>query len=158
MKVLCAPLLALLLLPALTGCDSEGDDGNGGDNGNDGSITATVDGANFVPDSVNPTFEGGVLQVTGIRGTTDQLTFSIAGAAVGTFMVAPTSQVMIMYREGTTVYQANGATVLGGASGTLTIQSLSDTGAQGTFSGTLFNITAGSGTIPVSNGQFDVSF
>jgi hypothetical protein len=159
MKTFLTLSLALLLVPALAGCDSGDDDGDGGGNGGgNGGITATVDGADFAPDSVNPTLDSGVLQVTGIRGTTDQLTVSVPNASEGSFTISQTSPVMIMYREGTTVYQANGVTALGGAGGTVTVESLGDSGARGTFSGTLLDGAGGSGTISVTNGQFDVSF
>jgi hypothetical protein len=160
MKRLLFLALALLLTPALAGCDSGSDDDNGGNSGGDnsGGISATVDGAAFSPDSVNPTFDGGVLQVTGIRGTADQLTIAVPNASQGTFNISQTSQVMIMYREGTTAYQANGVTALGGASGTVTISSLSESGASGTFSGTLLDAATGGGTITVTDGSFDVTF
>lgn len=160
MKRLLPLLFALFLVPALIGCDSGSDDDSDGDGGGSGGgITATVDGTGFTPDSVSPTFEDDLFQVTGIRGTTDQLTVSVLSPSEGTFSVAPNdATVRIIYREGATPYQADGILAAAGASGTVTLDSFSDSGARGTFSGTLVNVTNPQQTLSVTDGEFDVSF
>lgn len=164
MKRLFTLLFALFLIPALVGCDSgsDDDDSNGGGGGSGGGsvITATVDGDALTFDSASATNDGSVFQVTGIRNNnTDQLTVRLNNPEAGTFSVAPTdTRVGIIYREGTTPYQADGVTALSGASGTVTISEISDSGARGTFTGTLTNVTNPQQTISVTNGSFDVSF
>jgi len=163
MKRLFTLLFALVLIPALVGCDSGSDDDDsngGGGSGGSSVITATVDGDALTFDSASATNDGSVFQATGIRNNnTDQLTVRVNNPEAGTFSVAPTdTRVGIIYREGTTPYQADGVTALSGASGTVTISEISDSGARGTFTGTLVNVSNPQQTISVTNGEFDVTF
>ena len=163
MRLLFSLLLAFFLVPALAGCDSgsDDDDSNGGGSGGGAStITATVAGNALTFDTASSTNDGSVFQVTGIRdNNTTQLTVRVNTPETGTFSIAPSdARVGIIYREGTTPYQADGVTALSGASGTVTISEISDGGARGTFTGTLVNVTNPQQTISVTNGSFDVSF
>lgn len=161
MKRIPTILLALLLIPALAACDS-GDSDDGGDGGGTGSsgITATVAGTALTFDSASATNDGSVFQATGIRdNNTTQLTVRVNNPGTGAFTIAPNdARVGIIYREGTTPYQADGILAAAGASGTVTISEISDSGARGTFSGTLVNVTNPQETISVTNGEFDVTF
>ena len=159
MKRIFTLFCTLFLVSALAACDSndDGDDGGNGNGGASSSITASIDGATYTADNTSATFDSGVLQVTGTRGTMEQLTILVPNASQGTATVAQSSPVSIMYREGTTTYQANGVTVLAGASGSITVQVLSDAGAEGTFSGTLVD-AIGSGSVTLTGGTFEVTF
>lgn len=154
--------LFFALALAFAGCDSasDDDDGNGNGNGNGSAgITATVDGTALTFDSASATNDGGVFQVTGIRGNTTQITVRLNNPETGTFSIAPSdARVGIIYREETTPFQADGVTALSGASGSVTIDAISDSEASGTFSGTLVNISNPQETISVTNGEFDVTF
>jgi hypothetical protein len=156
-------LLAFLLTFALAACDSgdSDDGGNGGGNGNaSGGITATVAGTALAFDSASATNDGSVFQATGIRdNNTTQLTVRVNDPETGAFSIAPNNaRVGIIYREGTTPYQADGVLAAAGASGTVTISEIGDGDARGTFSGTLVNVTNPQETISVTNGTFDVTF
>jgi len=160
MKRLFPLFLTLLLVPALIGCDSgsDDDDSDGGNSGGS-AITATVDGNALTFDTADATNGSGVFQVTGIRGNTTQITVRLNNPETGTFSVAPSdARVGIIYREGTTPFQADGVTALSGASGSVTINVISDSEASGTFSGTLVNVSNPQQTISVTNGEFDVTF
>lgn len=146
-----------VLLLILVGCDSN-DNGGGGDDNNNGSfggsMSATVDGESFSAQLVDGVFVSGILTVTGNLGTSagasqKQLNITIQNAAEGTHQLAITSGITATYSEG----DLSGAESWIGQSGTISIDELSATRAQGTFEFEARN-NAGD-VVSVTNGMFD---
>lgn len=157
-----------VLVPALTGCDSNDDDDGGNNPNNAGTLTATADGSNFESEFVTFTFESGVLAVSGVTNidgssgsTQRQILITVPNAAAGTFNLGPGStglQAIYVSAQSTdpseiamNTYTAN--FLLG--SGQIVINEVSSSGASGTFSFTGAN-TSGT-TVEITSGQFDVS-
>lgn len=164
-------LLAAALL--VTGCDSNSVSSGGNDTCVSGSLTATADGAAFAAECVTFSLDSGVLSLGalvnadgGDGATQRQITLSVPGAAEGTAS-APAGFVGT-YTDGALSGSQFSGTSTTGLSGTLTLETLTDSRAVGTFSfsGSEFELSAtaggaGSGTptgrtVAVTDGTFDI--
>jgi hypothetical protein len=159
-------LSAAILLVATAGCGSDTNPASGGNCGtivgNQGTVTAQVAGASFsgiVPTGLT-TNVGGVLSVSGQNTDNSTLYFSIpAGVGVKAVGGANAGSLSFQTRSctaGTGLWVANAA----GGTGTITILTLTATGATGTFAGTL-QPQSGSGATGeklITAGQFTVTF
>jgi hypothetical protein len=127
---------------------------------NKGTITATIDGAAFSGIATAATNIGGVIALGGWNQQTAQASSISIGigalASVGTTSVGPNSP------TNGNLIAANQSWLAGpsGGSGTLTITTLTATGATGTFSFSMVpNTSSGaSGTKVIANGAFNVTF
>ncbi|MEM9997022.1 MAG: DUF6252 family protein [Bacteroidota bacterium] len=152
--------LATLLLCAcfaliLTACDSDDDDDlPGGPIGGNAGVTATVDGADWTSatlaaagrDETDTSFGFGGFSADG-----SSITISVQSLSTGTY--STTDEVFVgVYSSSSTAIPFS--TVLGG-SGTITVTSITAERVRGTFS---FTASNGSGTVSVTNGEFDVTF
>lgn len=154
MRSAALPLLVCLALSA-SACDST-DDGGGAGCG-DGTMTATIGGSSFAATCVTGSLTSGVLSVGGNLGASqggsqEQITIALPGASAGGTMslgMGPTATYAKI--NGTDVSQTYVAT-----SGTVRIESMSASGAKGTFSFTGRN--NGGQTISVASGAFDITF
>ncbi len=121
-----------------------------------GSITAQIDGGSFTATSIAATYTSGIM---GLAGTDAQgRTIGIGGQipGPGTYTVGVTSPANFSVTIGGAGWQA--AITLG--SGSLTVTSISATGAKGTFQFTAGSVpgTTATGTRVVTAGAFDVKF
>jgi hypothetical protein len=171
---------ALALLLALSGCGgsnpggptggasgtSGGSGSPGGSSAGSGStlspgmMTATVDGVPFSGTiTVAAIAAGNSLVVSGTSGlgTNSMLTIAVsAPAQIGTYAVGPIGQLVGTLTAHTAVSATDGWLAAGpSGSGSLTISTLTSTGATGTFSFVLTpNVATGSNRI-VTNGAFN---
>ena len=120
-------------------------------------MTATVGGASFAATCVTGSLTSGVLTVGGNLGasqggTQEQITIALPGATAGgtvSLGMGPTATYAKIV--GTDASQTYVAT-----SGTVRVESMSASGAKGTFSFTGRN--NGGQTISVASGAFDITF
>jgi hypothetical protein len=130
-----------------------------------GSMSATVDGARWESVVISAAaIQGGVLRVAGQDHM--QAPFVALGIAVppkvGTYPVsaatgATVAGSLVQADSGRSFHQWNADWKAG--SGTVTLSTLTATGASGTFSFTLVHVvTASTGTKTIANGKFDVTF
>ena len=166
-------LSVLLLALTVSACDST-DGPSGGTNACvSGSLTATADGAAFAAECVTFSRENGVLSLGALTNadggdgaTQRQITLVVQGASAGT-VSAPTG-FLGTYTDGELSGSQFSGTSTTGLSGTLTLETLTDRRAAGTFSfsGSEFELSAtaggqGSGTptgrtVAVTGGTFDI--
>lgn len=119
-------------------------------------MTATIDGGSFSAVAIAAAYSGGIM---GLGGTDSQgRTIGIGGqiTAPGTYPIGPTSSANFSLTIGSASWQA--AITVG--SGTLTVTSISATGAKGTFQFVAGPVpgTTSSGNRNVTQGAFDVTF
>lgn len=132
--------------------------------GNKGTVTAQVNGATFT--GITPT--GGAMQTSGaltaFGQTSDNTTLTIGTTPVvgtltlGAGIVSPaTLQIQTRSCSGLTGYWL--ASIAGG-SGSITVTSITATGASGTFSGTLLPQpgSGATGNKVIERGEFTVTF
>lgn len=147
-------LVALGLLSILAaGCSSDDGPTDPGGSSSGGAMSARIDGANWTAQSVTASYLGGVLSVSGTDGTST-INLSAAVQATGPQDLAAGS--------------ANGNVVIGsstwyavgqGGSGTMTVTSLSASGAAGTFAFTGGPLPGGAtGTRTITEGTFSVQY
>jgi hypothetical protein len=130
-----------------------------------GTMSATVDGSRWDAVVISAAaIQGGVLRIAGQNSMTAP--FVALGLAVppavGTYSVGPTTTASVagsLDQAGTGVptlqWNADG----GAGSGTITLSTLTSTGASGTFSFNLVHIvTASTGTRAITNGAFNITF
>ncbi|RME45212.1 MAG: hypothetical protein D6795_16865 [Deltaproteobacteria bacterium] len=167
------PHIALIIYMTLAlGCGGDDDttpagSGNGSGNGEQntasGVFSALVSGNSFDAtgdnDSIQGTYDSNVLAVGGFdlefgpQGATIMVTVNgVSGP--GTYTIEAFTSAPLQFTEGTTVY----STALPGSSGTVTVASVSDTGAKGTFEFTAFNTNSDGTSVDVTDGIFDVTF
>ena len=147
-------LLSLAILAAACKDDPAGPD-NGGNLPN-GSMSARIDGSNWrATAAITANYQQGIFAAAGSDGT-NTIGFAVATTAPGTFTIGATANVnALLTVTGSTIgWQAVGTT----GSGTLTISSLSATGASGTFSFVLAPVGGAGATKTVTNGTFSVTF
>ncbi|MEQ1909113.1 MAG: hypothetical protein ABMA15_09840 [Vicinamibacterales bacterium] len=146
------------------GIGSSGSGGSGGSGSGKGTITALVDGVAYTGVINAATLTNGTLNIASNNtALTLSVNFAMSGAAVGTTSINAASPLVMqaMTTNGSTVTGAWSASVLGG-SGTLTISTLSSSGASGTFSFVAVpSTTSGipsAGTKTVTSGVFTATF
>lgn len=159
------PALLLLALLALPACDAVGDAVDSTACGlsgyaDEGEVRAVVDGSAFSGTCVRVETDGAFVTVIGVDNVVSQsgqeaitLTFPID--ETGTFEL-PAANAAGTYAARTTDPREIGDEAYVATSGTLTVTALSDDAAEGTFAFTARN--AGSATVTVASGRFDVSF
>lgn len=151
-------LPALLLVPlTLAACDASNDDDGDGAGCGSGTMTATIGGASFSATCVTGSYTSGVLSVGGNLGASqggsqEQITMALPGATAGSTVslgMGPTATyARITGSDASQTYVAT--------SGTVRVESMSASGAKGTFSFTGRN--NGGQTISVASGAFDITF
>ena len=169
MRSLMRFLLSLLVLSFLfTGCDSA-DDGGGSGGLALGSMTADIDGADW--NAANATITdvtvagNQILTINGaqIGSGSDVSTLNVSVTAVngatlgaGTYAIGDDGTDNVF---GTGAYSPSSTTqsTFLATSGTLTIDSIDDDGARGTFSFMAERPSSGE-TVNVTNGRFNVAF
>jgi hypothetical protein len=138
--------------------------GSGGSGSGKGTLTALVDGVTYTGVINAATLTNGSLNIASNNAAlTLSVNFSTSGAAVGTTSINAASPLtmQVMTTSGSSVTGVWFASALGG-SGTLTISSLSSSGASGTFSFVgIPSTTSGIPTVgnkTVTSGVFTATF
>ncbi len=125
---------------------------------NHGTITATIDGVAFNGTATAAAISNGVLGIGGWNGlSTPSITIGIGVLAqVGTTSIGPISPTNVNLMVGSQGWVAD----VTGGSGTVTISTLTATGATGTFSVTVKPVpnTGSTGNKVIANGTFNVTF
>ncbi len=132
----------------------------GGGAASRGTLTAMIDGVPYTGTVNSATNTNNIMNVaSNSADLTRSISFAVNPAAVGTINV-PTSavQMSVIFTNGSTV-TGNWIASFGLGTGTLTISTLTASGASGTFSFTAPPANAAStGTKVVTNGVFSVTF
>lgn len=122
-----------------------------------GTMTATVDGDSWTAVQIAAVNNSGVVAISGSNTALLAVGFAFIGDTIGTYPIGPSSSTSANVIDNlSTTWSANGFQ----GSGTVTVSSLSATGASGTFSYSA-PLTSGSGTPAtrvVTNGTFNVTF
>jgi Family of unknown function (DUF6252) len=125
-----------------------------------GSMSATIDGTQWVATTgLSVTYNQGILAAAGVDNSLNTLAFAVFASAPGTYPIgatSPTNALFTMNSNGSKSWQA--ASTLG--SGSVTVTTLTATGATGTFSFTLVanGGSGASGNKVVTNGKFNLKF
>lgn len=125
-----------------------------------GSMSATIDGTSFVATrGLSVTYNQGILAAAGVDDSNNTLAFAVYASGPGTYPIgitSPTNAIYTMASSGSKSWQA--ASTLG--SGSVTVTTLTATGATGTFSFTLVanGGSGASGNKVVTNGAFNLTF
>ena len=124
-----------------------------------GSMSARIDGSTWTASTaLTATYGNGILAAAGVDASLRTIGFGVVATAPGTFTVGPTGTANGSLTEGSggTIWQA----VANLGNGTITITSLTPTGASGSFSFTLVaNAASGAtGSRTITNGSFDLRF
>ncbi len=153
-------LTTALLLLATAGCGSSADvTGPTNVTLQHGSMSVKIDGQQWTATTgLSAGFSNGILAAAGVDGSATSFAFGVAASGPGTYTIGPSSTLNAILTQGASS-QAWSA-VLTTGSGTLTINSLSATGASGTFSFTVApNAQSGaSGNRTLTEGRFDLTF
>jgi hypothetical protein len=160
------PLVVILL--ASSGCGGDDDPASpsiGGSSGlSNGSMSARIDGTSWnANSSISPSYEGGILAVGGEDTGRQTVAFGVTAAGPGTYGTASGHIVifsLVTVAPGAQAAMWTARPDLAGTNGTVTITSLSNTGASGTFSfvATAIAGTPAAGTKTVTDGVFNVRF
>lgn len=153
MRSMSAGLAGLMLTAMMVGCGSD-PVGPGLANG---SLSARIDGSSFNADvAIAATYSGGILALAGTDAQGRTVGLGGQVTAPGTFTVGPTNPTNFSVVIGAAGWQS--AITLG--SGSLTVTSISATGAKGTFQFTAGPLagTGATGNKVVTEGAFDVTF
>jgi len=159
-----------LVLAAVGACGGGGTNGGGGPPPGSGTMTATIDGQAFASDSQAATATAAstlpgsyFLTGTKVTSTTNYLTLTIALyniAATGTYPLGVTSTIFGGHGG---VFQVSGAgtvaswdTPLSGASGMVTVSTLTANRIAGTFAFTAAPTVGSTSTRIVTDGSFDL--
>jgi hypothetical protein len=153
------PFLWSAVLVLAVACSS-GDDGTGPENTPaNGSMSARIDGSSWTSTlAVSAGSSGGIIAISGTNGsTTIAMAFGIANGPA-TFQIGPAgaiSNALLMESNGRSWHALS--TV---GNGTVTLTSISATGAAGTFAFTAPAVASSgaTGSKVVTNGSFDVRF
>ena len=154
------PALAIALVALAAACGSS-DKVTGNDTGDiklaHGSMSAKVDGKVWRASlGLNAAFSQNILAIGGTDQTGQTLGFGVAVLkGTGTYAIAPLSA------ANATLYSAGSswAATLAQGSGTITVNTITSTGASGTFSFTLAPVNQSSlGNRTVTDGVFNVTF
>jgi len=165
--------LCLIAIAATTACGGSSNTAPSQNQLTSSTLTATINGASFTSTvtvgariPVLPNLPNGTVGVTGqdkLSIPYTSLTFAVPGV-IGTYPLASTNPVpqnaALMNVTSTTTgaqWTAGGA---GGGSGSITLSTLTSTGASGTFSMTLVPLSGSgaSGNKVITNGKFNVKF
>ncbi len=147
-----------LLGGLLVGCGTTSNS-TGGDNA---PITATVNGSAFVGNTDGiATLVAGVLNISAFdadKGREILITLHVNGA--GDYSLASASTGIAEYETMTTTSAPQWETGFNGGTGTITVSTLTASGASGTFSftGQALPGTGATGTVTVTDGKFNVTF
>lgn len=158
-----------LVLAAVGACGGGGTNGGGGPPPGSGTMTATIDGQAFASDSqaatatATSTIPGSYfLTGTKVTSTTNYLSLTIALyniAATGTYPLGVTSTIFGgiggVYQQSTATV-ASWSTPLSGASGMVTVSTLTTSRIAGTFAFTAAPTVGSTSTRIVTNGSFDL--
>lgn len=133
--------------------------GSGGSGPNQGTVTAVIDGVPYTGVVRAATSQSGIFAVAAMNDS--NVGFGFGGLAVaGTTSISATSPTNALLTSGSTVPQMSWFASTSGGSGTLTISTITATGATGTFQFTMPPTpgSGASGTRSVTNGSFTVTF
>jgi hypothetical protein len=126
-----------------------------------GSLTFKADGASVVATSITAGYANGILSIGGTdsaRSTTLSFALTPTAAGTGVYTLGPISaaNAQILIGNPAAGWQA----AVGIGSGTITISSLTSTGASGTFSFSLVAVpgSGATGTKTITEGAFNVTF
>lgn len=143
-----------------SGGSGGGTGGGGGAAPNHGTITATIDGVAYSGVVRTATSQSGIFAIAAMNDQTN-VGFGIGAlAAAGTTSISATSPTNALLTTSTGVPAVSWFASTSGGSGTLTISTITATGATGTFQFTMQPTpgTGASGTRSVTNGSFTVTF
>ncbi len=144
-----------LLVP---GCSSSSDNTSGGS----APITATVNGTAFVGNTdAIATQLSGVLNISAFNAAKSaEILITLHVNGPGTYSLASASVGIAEYEVTTTTSASQWETGFNGGTGTITVTTLTASGASGTFSftGQPLTATGATGTANVTNGSFQVTF
>jgi hypothetical protein len=159
-----APALALVLLALTAACGSSDKVTGPGSNAScsvklaHGSMSAKIDGATWCANvGLNTSYNSKILAIGATDNTGQTLGIGVAVLnGPGTYAIGPLSA------TNATLYSTSGggwSATLAQGSGSVTINSISATGASGTFAFSMTPANAGSaGTKNITNGVFNVTF
>ena len=150
--------LTAVLVIGLTACSGDDDPTGPGDIiPTNGTMSATIDGNTWTAIQIAGVNNGGVVAISGSDATLLAVGFAFVGQAAGTYTIGPASAANASVIDNlTTTWTANSFQ----GSGTITVSTLTATGASGTFSYTapLTSTTGTPATRVVTNGTFNVTF
>jgi hypothetical protein len=157
-----AMAIGCIIVTAACGGDDKNSTGPGsGGSSSHGTLTASIDGVAYTGIVNTATLVNNTINVaSNSADLTRSVSFALSNAAVGTINVATSPvQMSVITTNGTTT-TGSWIASFGIGSGTLTIASLSSSGASGTFSFTAPPATATTpaGNKVVTNGAFNVTF
>ncbi len=147
--------LSLFVIGFTAGCDDDDDDNN-----DSGGMVATVNGESYTFDMTGSRLDGATMVLFGTNinvseSTTRTISITIPNAAAGDYQVSALGAgSVVIFSEGATG-SIPGSWV--GGSGTITINEVSASGAEGTFFFTGENPQTAT-TKVISNGSFDFDF
>jgi hypothetical protein len=147
------PRLAALLLVFATACgDSVTDPGDP----ENGTMTATVDGASWSAIQIQGVSSGTLISLAGSDADLVSIGFAVQSTGPGTYSIGPGQVTSANIGEGSATLWTAGSIQ---GSGTVTLTTVTDNRAIGTFE-FVAELAQGSGTPTrtVTNGTFDVTF
>lgn len=152
-------MILLAVACIATGCS---DDPASSDNVTaNGSVSAKVNGSAWSATTVQATWQSSVLGIGGsqLNGSTNhQINITGLVSQPGTYQLNPFAGLNASYTEAGASAGSISAKVFAVTSGTLVIESLSATGASGTFSFEAKDSQGGTETRSITDGKFNVKF
>jgi uncharacterized protein DUF6252 len=132
-----------------------------------GSMSATINGAAWSSSSsIAPTYQVDILTLAGLQQGGQALTIILSFVPTNTTPLIPgvynitpalpNVQLGVTFLNSGSLFRANAT--LGEGSGSITLSTLTSTGATGTFAFTLVPSGGGPGSLQVTNGVFNVTF
>ena len=151
----------ILIALACIGVGCSDDPASSGTNTPNGSVSAKVNGSAWSASSVQATWQNNVLAIGGAQlNGSDNHQINITGliSKTGTYQLNPFAGLNASYTEAGASGGSVNAKIFSVTSGTLVVESLSTTGASGTFSFEAKDSQGGSETRSITDGKFNVKF
>jgi hypothetical protein len=147
---------AVLLLFMVAGCNSDNGVTDPDGNLEQGSMSARIDGSSWsATAAISATYNGGILAAAGSDGVRT-IGFAVLASGPGTFTIAATQNINALLSQAGSSVGWHAVGTIG--SGTLTLNTLTATGASGTFSFVMSATDGSSSTRTITNGAFNVKF
>jgi hypothetical protein len=150
-----AKYVFLVLLVVAAGCSSDNGVTEPDQDPEQGSVTARIDGSSWRATAVSANYNGAILAIAGSDGART-LGFGVSTSGPGTFTIAATQTMNALLSQAGSNVGWHALGTIG--SGTLTLSTLTATGASGTFSFVLAASDGSSSTRTITNGAFNVKF
>lgn len=140
-------ILALFVLIFTAGCGSD----SAGPTGGSGPMTARIDGDPFTAQVASVQRGGGSVFVNGGGANQRAIGFTFPDQGMGTYTIAPGVLVAAGVSIGSVHYTAGQSS----GAGTINVTTFTDSRLAGSF---VLTVVAGSSTLAITDGQFDISY